>query len=45
MSETAADGGNVKIEMSGGEAIAEMFKLHDCWTDVRHGRFPVASLL
>ncbi len=29
MSETAADGGNVKIEMSGGEAIAEMFKLHD----------------
>lgn len=29
MSETAVDGGNVKIEMSGGEAIAEMFKLHD----------------
>ncbi len=29
MVETAADGGNVKIEMSGGEAIAEMFKLHD----------------
>jgi acetolactate synthase-1/2/3 large subunit len=29
MSDTAADGGNVKIEMSGGEAIAEMFKLHD----------------
>lgn len=29
MNETAADGGNVKIEMSGGEAIAEMFKLHD----------------
>lgn len=29
MTDTAADGGNVKIEMSGGEAIAEMFKLHD----------------
>ena len=29
MSDPAADGGNVKIEMSGGEAIAEMFKLHD----------------
>ena len=29
MVETAADGGNVNIEMSGGEAIAEMFKLHD----------------
>ena len=29
MTDTTADGGNVKIEMSGGEAIAEMLKLHD----------------
>lgn len=27
--QSATDGGNVKIEMSGGEAIAEMLKLHD----------------
>lgn len=29
MNDTPIDGGNVKIEMSGGEAIAEMLKLHE----------------